>query len=105
MEWITRHQRKLWVLEGLALLTAAGVLAHARSNDSFTLQPAQLGFMVLPWVVAFAAAMPLIYLSWFRRPPSSRFVAALMKMLFFAFTGGGVLILVAFYGTFVFGAA
>ncbi len=103
MEWLSRHKRKLLVLEGMALLCAAAVLVYARSQDSAAFDRAQFGLIALPWVVAFAAALPLIYLSWFGRPPPSPLLLGIKKGFFWLFASAVVSMFVMLYGTFVFG--
>jgi hypothetical protein len=104
MEWLSRHKRKFIALEGIALLCAAAVLVYARSRGSFALEPGEFGLLALPWVVAFGAMLPLIYLSWFGRQRTSPLLLAVKKAFFWAFACVAAFVILALYGTFVFGA-
>lgn len=103
MEWLSRHKRKLLILEVFAMLCAVAVLFAVRAHGNSEVHPAKLGLMALPWLVAFAVGIPLIYLSWFSRPTSSSLGLTLKKIVFWSFSCGAAFVFIAFYCFFVFG--
>jgi hypothetical protein len=103
MEWLSRLKGKLLILEVVAILCAAAVLFAVRAQGHSEVQPAQLGLMALPWLVAFVAGILLIYSSWFSRTASSSLGMTLKKIVFWLFSCGTAFVFIAFYSVFVFG--
>jgi hypothetical protein len=103
MQWIETNKKKLWLVEAIALVSVACVLVMIRSEGTAEVQPWRLGLMILPWFVAFLAAMPLVYLSWFGRASSSVLLAEALRLFYWLVVFCVSFIFVMIYGSFVFG--
>lgn len=103
MEWLSRLKRKLLILEVVAILCAAAVLFTVRAHNHSDIYPTQLGLIVLPWLVAFVAGLPLIYSSWISQTASQSLGHSVKKIVFWLFSCATAFVFIAFYCIFVFG--
>jgi hypothetical protein len=102
MHWIENNKVILNVATAISALAAVGVLVVFRSVEAVNLERWHLGLAILPWMLFTIFFLPLVYLSWFRRPqsPGIRIVA---KAFFWLVAVGTLAIFVLIYGMFVFG--
>lgn len=102
MQWIENNKVILNVVSAISALAAAGVLVVFRSDEAVNLEHWQLGLAILPWMLFTIFFLPLVYLSWFRRPQSSS-IRLVAKAFFWLVAVGTLAIFVLIYGIFVFG--
>jgi len=90
MIWIERHLR-LFLITSITSAAVAAIIVFYNAvlhPETSTIERYQLGLLVLPWVVFFGSSTPLVYYSWFRKPPSSPGAAVLqlaMRLFFWLF--------------------
>jgi hypothetical protein len=102
MQWIVKNKRKLIIVCGISFIIALVELFFFRSRGGeLNIRPSQIGFIMLPWVVTASSFMPLVYLSWFKRPHSITTVI-ILKVFFWLFVVAMTSIWVVIYCKFEF---
>lgn len=104
MTWIERHLSFLKVVAATAAIAAAAVVlgvSWITGHRSGSISRHVLGLMVLPWVVGFAAFLPVVYHSWFRHAAErrrARGIRHISKLFFWALVAGITVVFVGIYG-------
>ena len=103
MDWIERNRRLLQASSAVCAILAAAIVLwfNLSPRREFNITRMQLGFIVLPWLVGFAAFTPLLWLDSAKGGRSTTEKVATRAVIAFV-SAAGVVIFAGVYAHFVF---